>query len=166
MEILERDHYICRVRGPHCTVKADEVDHIVPTADGGDRWANENLRAACHWCNSWRASQTKSRDGWKRAHTRIFLVTGPEIEPLSAFVQDNAAPDDLVIDWTALVNAVGNNVDEVKKLRGSLLSRVRRGESQAVRAWITSCNPDAERMFPYHELVSWWPARTATVREW
>lgn len=166
IEILERDHYACRVRGPRCTGTADQVDHIVPVEDGGPIFEDTNLRAACHWCNTWRAQQQKSRYGWKRARTHITLVTGPDVDQVAAYVREHSTPADLVVDWTALVAAIGNNVEEVKKLRGSLLSRIRRGDSGASRAWITSCNSSAETMFPYHELVSWWPEAQATVREW
>lgn len=64
-----------------------------------------------------------------------------------------ARPGDLVIDYRALVDAIGDRPDEVRRLRGSLLTQLRRGEVAAARAWITSTNPAAERRFPHHEVV-------------
>ena len=165
LEILERDNYLCRVRGPKCQIHADQVDHIISPDDGGDRFDNSNLRAACHWCNTWRAQQQKSRHGWKRADTRIVLVTGPDVEQVSGYVKANASPSDLVVDWTTLANVVGGSVEDIKKVRGTLLTRIRRGDAGARRAWITSCNPKAKSTFPYHEVVSWWPEEIAS-REW
>jgi hypothetical protein len=155
-EILERDEYRCRVHGPHCKGRATEVDHIIPWRDGGAWFDPANLRAACDWCNTWRAQRQKSRDGWKRAKTHITLVMGPaeRYGDLEAYVEAHAGPADLVIDYNALARAIGDRPDEIKKLRGSLLTKLRRGDVTAPRAWITSANPQAAQMFPYHQVVA------------
>ena len=50
--ILARDGHRCQMRGPRCAGIALEADHIVAVVDGGDFWADANLRAACRPCNS------------------------------------------------------------------------------------------------------------------
>ena len=50
--ILARDGYLCQIRGPRCTTRATEVDHIVPIVAGGAKFDASNLRAACKGCNS------------------------------------------------------------------------------------------------------------------
>lgn len=52
LAVLDRDRWLCQIRGPRCTQRATEVDHIVARADGGDVWDTTNLRAACRACNS------------------------------------------------------------------------------------------------------------------
>jgi 5-methylcytosine-specific restriction protein A len=49
-QILQRDHYLCQMRGPRCTTHATTVDHILPKSRGGTDHPN-NLRAACAPCN-------------------------------------------------------------------------------------------------------------------
>ncbi|HWH31458.1 MAG TPA: HNH endonuclease signature motif containing protein [Egibacteraceae bacterium] len=51
---LERDGYLCQIRGPHCRVKATEGDHIVPLALGGAWFDLDNVRASCKPCNAGR----------------------------------------------------------------------------------------------------------------
>ncbi len=49
-KILQRDRHQCTVRGPRCTIKAVEVDHVVPCfLGGGDE--PSNLQAVCHPCH-------------------------------------------------------------------------------------------------------------------
>jgi 5-methylcytosine-specific restriction protein A len=56
LAILDRDGYLCRIRGPRCTTYATQVDHIVARADGGAMLDPANLRAACRRCNGWLAA--------------------------------------------------------------------------------------------------------------
>jgi hypothetical protein len=172
-EILERDHYECKVRGPKCRRRATEVDHIVPVADGGSMWDPQNLRAACGWCNSWRAARQKSSAGWKRSKTRIILVIGPMGAGKAAYVREQANPGDLVIDYDALAGAMypgmehslgGNRHKLVNELRGRLLRQIRRGETASERVWIISANPKAESIFPFHEVVIIDPGREEVLR--
>lgn len=52
LAVLDRDRWVCQMRGPHCTGAATEVDHVVARANGGEVWDPGNLRAACRACNS------------------------------------------------------------------------------------------------------------------
>ena len=160
-EIIERDGGRCQIRGPRCKGKATQCDHIIPWRDGGSWFDPANLRGACEWCNTWRAQRQKSRDGWKRSGTRVHLVMGPPgaCDKMSHHVAANAGPRDIVIDYRAIALAIGNRVEEVRKVRGSLITKVRRGDVDAPAAWITSTNPRARTMFPYHELVVVDPGR-------
>jgi 5-methylcytosine-specific restriction endonuclease McrA len=50
LAVLDRDLWLCQIKGPTCTRYATEVDHIVARVDGGgDEPAN--LRASCRACN-------------------------------------------------------------------------------------------------------------------
>lgn len=166
LEILERDGYICQIRGPKCKKKATEVDHIVPLADGGPMFDPANCRAACNWCNTWRAQRQKSREGWKRADTHIVLVMGPPAAGKTTHVERHAAPGDVVIDYDAIAQALGpgGNHELVMQLRGKLLTQLRRGELPARRAWVLSCDPAAERRFPHHEVVVLDPGKDEVLR--
>ena len=50
--ILDRDNHTCQIGLLGCTTTATCVDHITPVAWGGEWYAPENLRAACHNCNA------------------------------------------------------------------------------------------------------------------
>jgi 5-methylcytosine-specific restriction protein A len=41
----------CAIRGPNCSIRATEVDHIVPMSMGGEAYDPANLRASCKQCN-------------------------------------------------------------------------------------------------------------------
>lgn len=128
-------------------------------------WELSNLRAACGWCNNWRAQRQKSRDGWKRSKSYIVLVMSPPgaCGSLDAYLAEHSSPHDMVIDYRAIASAIGDNQEEVKKVRASLLNKVRRGETVAKRVFITSTNPRAEEMFPHHEVVRIDPGKEAVI---
>ena len=52
LRILMRDGYRCQINANGCTQHADQVDHIVPLVDGGEKYDPNNLRAACTHCNA------------------------------------------------------------------------------------------------------------------
>lgn len=167
LEILERDGYQCQIRGPKCKRKANEVDHIVPLADGGPMFDPGNCRAACNWCNTWRAQRQKSREGWKRAGTHIVLVMGPPAAGKTTYVRQHAEPGDVVIDYDAIAQALGPggaNHELVMQLRGKLLTQLRRGELDVARAWILTCDPAAERRYPHHDVVVLDPGQDEVLR--
>jgi 5-methylcytosine-specific restriction protein A len=51
-EVLRRDNWQCRIRGPRCVVLATDVDH----KDRGDDHAPSNLQAACRPCHAAKSS--------------------------------------------------------------------------------------------------------------
>jgi hypothetical protein len=167
LQVLERDGYICRIRGPHCQGKATAVDHIIPMADGGALYDPANLRAACAWCNNWRAVRQKHQDGWRRARTRITLVVGPPGSETSDYIRDHAGPQDLVVDYEAMAAAMhGASHQEISAVHNALLGRVRRGEVDSDRVWIRSSNPKAESIFPFHEVITVGAVREPQGRVW
>lgn len=50
--VLERDDYVCQIRGRGCTGLATTVDHIIPLSAGGARLDPANLQAACSFDNT------------------------------------------------------------------------------------------------------------------
>lgn len=50
--IRARDGGVCRIRLEGCTGLASAVDHIASPVEGGEFFDPDNLRAACHYCNS------------------------------------------------------------------------------------------------------------------
>jgi hypothetical protein len=86
--------------------------------------------------------------------------TGDDVD---AYLAEHSSPHDMVIDYRAIASAIGDNQEEVKKVRASLLNKVRRGETVAKRVFITSTNPRAEEMFPYHEVVRIDPGKEAVL---
>lgn len=50
--VLERDGWVCQIRLPKCTRRAEQVDHIISWRDGGSKFDPSNLRAACAYCNN------------------------------------------------------------------------------------------------------------------
>ncbi len=163
--ILERDGYHCRIHGPKCTGRATEVDHIIPVADGGPIFDPANLRAACQPCNIWRANRQKAREGWRRSKTRVVLVVGPPAAGKTTWVADHAGTADLVVDYDAIAHSLGSDQHEVvMAARNAVLGKIRRGEVSAPTAYIISTNPQAEAMFPHHEVVTVDPGRGEVER--
>lgn len=58
LRILERDDYLCQIKGPRCGITATSVDHIQPWRKGGALYAEGNLRASCRWCQEWAKKQS------------------------------------------------------------------------------------------------------------
>jgi 5-methylcytosine-specific restriction protein A len=46
--VLKRDRYTCQ----ECRRFGNEVDHVVPVAQGGARWSEDNLQTLCKSCHS------------------------------------------------------------------------------------------------------------------
>lgn len=168
--ILERDEFRCRIRGPKCESDAEQVDHIVPWEAGGAWFDEGNLRASCGPCNLGRAARAKHREGWRRSATWIVLVVGPPGAGKSTWVSERAAPADLVVDYDTIAQALGSQQthdhesDVAKVARGAVLTKLRRGELDVPRAWVVSANPEAERLFPHHEVVVVDPGREEVLR--
>lgn len=169
--VLARDGHRCRIRGPKCTVVATEADHIVPSADGGSKFDPDNLRAACKSCNIRRANLQKFREGWRRSTTRIVLVMGPVGGGKSTYAREHASRRDVIVDYDSISRAFGPaetyggaRHDVTSAARNAVLARLRRGEIAAATVWLVSANPDAESMFPHHEVVVLDPGRDEVLR--
>jgi HNH endonuclease len=151
LTILKRDNYACQIVGPKCTHVATEVDHIVPVSRGGSWLDPSNLRAACKQCNVGRVDHRNS-ERWRKSSTRIVLVIGPPMSGKTQYVDDHRSPNDVVADYGVMLSAVGSK-DDASSTFSALVARVRRGQTDARRVWITSRSPVAEDLFPHHEVV-------------
>ena len=61
---------------------------------------------------------------------------------------------DLVVEYDALSQALGGGTHASTMVaRNAVITALKRGELDVGRAWIISANPDAESMFPHHEVV-------------
>ena len=168
--ILERDHYQCQIKSTRCTGHATTVDHIIPVQKGGAWWDPDNLRAACAKCNDSRIDRTRN-EAWRNADTHITLVAGPPAAGKTTWVQQHARPGDLIVDYDAIATSLGADPHQrgdalhpaINAARNAILRALRQGTTGAARAYILSANPDAERKFPYHELVLIDPGKDAAI---
>ncbi len=143
------------MRGKGCIGHANECDHIIPVAQGGEWYDETNLRAACHPCNQARIGAMGSRR-WQSAITSITLVTGPPDADLLAYVRAHCHATDLIVDERAVTHSLGGDANRsaAKALCRGLVEKLRRGEVQNARAWITSHDPNAEAHYPHHRSVT------------
>lgn len=157
-EVLERDGYRCQIRTRVCTVAATEVDHIIPLEHGGAVLDPINLRAACRPCNRFRVD----KDRWRSGRTSITLVWGPPCAGKTTYVEQNAEPGDLIVDLDKIAQSLGSPsthdhdpaiLSSAQRVRSQLLDQLRRGKTEAARAWIVSTHKDAPSIFPHHKQV-------------
>lgn len=152
--ILERDNHLCQIQSPGCTKLATQVDHIVPTLQGGAWYDPANLRASCAHCNNQRVDR-KREESWRTADTHITLVVGPPGGGHLDLIEQHRRVGDVVIDYDSLAAVIGaHNHEAVMAARNALLRQVRQGSLKTPRVWIVSTNPDAEDMFPYHRVMT------------
>ena len=78
--ILNRDSYECQIRGPRCTVDADQVDKIVPASRGGSDTDDDNLRAACPTCHKAKTAR-EAAAGARTARARRSPKRRPRAHP-------------------------------------------------------------------------------------
>lgn len=171
--VLARDGHTCQIKGANCGGVANQVDHIVPITRGGAYLDPANLRASCRRCNVSRANRGRNRDGWQRSSTHVVLVVGPPGAGKSTLVDAEATDRDVVIDYDAILGALGPAVprgsgqrhDVAMAARNAVLNKVRAGEVDAERVWIISTNPAAEGMFPHHEVRVVDPGRDVVLAQ-
>jgi len=74
--VLQRDGYRCQMRDPACCIGiATTADHIIPRQLGGLDTL-DNLRAACHPCNSRAGAKLGHRLSIARSRHPFFAVNG------------------------------------------------------------------------------------------
>lgn len=67
--VLARDKGICQIRGPKCTRRATEADHITNIAEGGAEYDIANGQSACEPCHKAK-TQREAHRGRERARQR------------------------------------------------------------------------------------------------
>lgn len=112
----------------------------------------------------------QTEQGWAQVDTHVTLVCGPPGAGKSTYVQQTAAPDDVIVDYDRLVAAfhVGPSHREgvsqaAQTARNAILNRVRAGRLTAERVWLVSANPNAELLFPHHDRVLLDPGRDVAL---
>lgn len=159
---LERDGGLC-VR---CRKPAKDVDHIVSLMEGGAPYDLANLQSLCRPCHNRKGQETQSQV-WRQASTRIWLIKGPPGADLLGRARElSRHPSDLVIDSDLCARSLFEGVTyaaelgqedalEAQMVRNRLITDLRKGivRRRAVRCFLTSSNPGAERFLPHHELV-------------
>ena len=63
--------YVCEIRGPRCTGRASEADHV------GDRHDHDNLRAACRACHGSRSGAQGGAASGASKRARLALRNRP-----------------------------------------------------------------------------------------
>lgn len=160
LTVLERDAYLCQIRGTNCTTTATEVDHIVPISKGGAKYDPANLRASCHKCNNSRIDRRR-QETWRTAGCHITLVMGPPAAGKSTYVRQHARAGDLIVDYDAIAESLGADPHQrgqalhpaINAARNAILRALRAGTTGASRAWIISAHPQADSKFPYHDVI-------------
>ena len=90
LRILARDGYVCA----YCGQEANQVDHVVAIANGGDVYDPENLVASCRRCNLAKGTKESAFFSQPSSTPPVFLdLSLPEttsIVPDSPFTRGNA----------------------------------------------------------------------------
>jgi hypothetical protein len=171
LAVLERDHWTCLIRGPKCLKRASDADHIISWRAGGSRLDPANLRAACAPCNNGRVEHGVNTRWMFKQDTKIILIVGPPIpNHLYDYVQSHQRREDVIIDWQTIVNELNISdepdqvdLDQINQVRNGRLTNLRQGKIKAPRVLITSSNPDALILFPYHDLIVHDPGETKAI---
>jgi 5-methylcytosine-specific restriction protein A len=152
IQVLERDQYLCQV----ClklgfTSAAEQVDHIVPKAHGGDD-APENLQAICRHCHRIKtAFESGGRSGSSMPDwlppplIKVRVVCGPPGSGKTEYVRAHAGAGDLVLDLPALAaeltgkplfDATREELARALYVRNSLLGALGKPGMKWERAWL------------------------------
>jgi 5-methylcytosine-specific restriction enzyme A len=171
--ILERDKYLCQeCRRHHRLVPANHVDHILNKAQARYLGWTEaqiehpgNLQSLCEPCHKLKTQLEKARASgaaqlmpeWlPLPAVALTIVCGRPGSGKSTFVQERAAPSDMVLDMDALASEVsgkpiyhhdGEDLRAAIRLRNARLASLATGGCEAAWLIVTAGTPP-ER--------SWW----------
>lgn len=79
--VLDRDAHTCQIRGPRCTGRATEADHVIPVAEGGPEFDPANGQAACPDCHKAKTAAEAARGRARAAAARPKARREPERHP-------------------------------------------------------------------------------------
>lgn len=131
------------------------ADHVVPEALGGA--PDGPLRVLCRSCNSARGA---SMSELRAPGLEVVLVAGPACSGKTRFVREHADPEDLVLDFDSLAEAmslagryehVSSHVPLVAEARDSVLDRLLLGGLQVRRCWVISTAPKRQTRRHYRD---------------
>jgi len=90
LRVLSRDGYTCTYCGQP---EADQVDHVVPIARGGDIYNMDNLVACCRMCNLSKGTKTKafflSENATPPVFSEVYLPKTTSSRPTLPIVSDD-----------------------------------------------------------------------------
>ena len=118
-------------------------------------------------------SRRRKATAWRTGHTHITAVAGPPCGGKTTYVQEHAAPDDLVIDFDHIAQRLGSTSthdhtpEAITAAKAEWIRQVRdleQGNTTQDRAWIVSASSKAETRIPHHELVMCDPGQPEAQR--
>ncbi|MFV0315486.1 MAG: HNH endonuclease [Microthrixaceae bacterium] len=156
--VLEEYGPVCWLQLPGCTRRATTKDHVVPLDHGGTDTL-DNLRPACHSCNSKRQNLAISGVGG----INVTVIVGPPAAGKSSWVREHARPTDIVIDLDRLAAALmpGDSLDVhdyPQHIRNVAISARKSAISRALRTnarcgvWLIHAVPQRAELQQYARL--------------
>ena len=152
--VLSRQPYCVECLRHGITVRATDVDHIVPRRDGG-RDVAENLQSLCHSCHSKKTGHEKKRTSFAVSKIPVTIVGGPPGAGKTTYVNQHKLNGDLVLDVDALYVALSGGLDWYDK-PDALLPFVLAARDGAIRrlamdssvrhAWIITSESDLRKL--------------------
>jgi hypothetical protein len=97
-----------------------------------------------------------------KRHSYITLVVGPPASGKSTYIQNNRLPQDVVVEWDAISQAVGHNFTHGARgwhyktatiARKAIIDSIIKDEIQG-QIWISSTDVNAQAYIPYDRLVT------------
>lgn len=176
--IMKRDKRLCQrclVFG--LTVIANEVDHIVPKANGGTD-DPDNLQSLCKLCHRLKTAREgglwfqkgygslRYPSGLPKPLCPVVLVAGPPGSGKSTYVANNRASGERVICFDTIaakiINGGGNRVErdltkaEIKtvlSIRNDALASLSY-QAESLRAWVILSEPEQDKRIWWKSLLN------------
>ena len=158
--VLVADAWRCRSCGKVCSgPKEAQADHIVPIAQGGDRYDVKNGQCLCLKChaiktakesNSKRSAWSLHPDWMPRSKATLTVVCGPPAAGKNFYIDLHRQEHDIVIDVDQIASQLFSvsghdwnreHLSEVMRQRNNLLAELSKAEGRT--AWAIATEPTA-----------------------